>query len=85
VKEKGIWMRVMLHAMACMPDIITDAPPSDPNSTLLVCAAAHLLHPIHEIAQAARDALERTIRMRPALRSVVLPPLNALQPNSLAF
>ncbi len=71
VKERGIWMRVMLHAMACMPEIISDTPTSDPNSTLLVCAAAHLLHPIHEIAQAARDALERTIRMRPALRSVV--------------
>ena len=79
VKEKNVWMRVTLHSLACMPEIISDVPSSDPNSTLLVCAAAHLLHPVLDLAQAARDALERTIRMRPSLRSAVHP--SVLQPN----
>jgi len=39
VKERIVWMRVTLHAMSCMPEIISDASSSDPNSTLLICAA----------------------------------------------
>jgi hypothetical protein len=73
VKERGMWMRVILYALSCMPEIISDVPSSDPNFTLLVCAATHLLHPVHDLAQAARDAIERTIRLRPSLRSAVRP------------
>jgi hypothetical protein len=39
LKERSMWMRVTLHAMSCMPEIISDVPSSDPNSTLLICAA----------------------------------------------